>query len=244
MVKNLVRRLFGGVFRQQTLGMIWFDLLRLKARWKSRLKKERPASPKLHLACGIRRAEGWLNVDVRKSDFDVDLVSGRLPWPVGVFECVVGQHFIAELEIEGELIPLLKELRRVLKPNGELWLSTPDMEKICRSYIEDGGAALLADRRTRMPGFSVGGYPDSHYLNAVFFERGRNVNLLDFPLLREVLRRAGFGECRRMDEYDLLERFPGFPPRRDDFQSLYILAVKSGVASTLSTIETGRTRSS
>ena len=178
------------------------------------------------MACGDRRVKGWLNVDVRGSDFDVDLGSGRLPWTDGSFDCVVTQHLIDDLEIERELIPLLKEIRRVLKPGGELWASTPDMEKICRSYIEDGGAALLADRRSRIPDFSLEGYPDSHYLNAIFFEWGRNMNLFDFPLLREVLRRAGFEECRRMDEYELLERFPAFPPRRDDFQSLYVLAVK------------------
>ncbi len=230
MVKNLVRRLFGGTFRERTLVLVHFDLLRRRTRWRGRLRgrmrRRPPSSPKLHLACGDRRVKGWLNVDVRGSDFDVDLGAGRLPWTDGSFDCVVTQHLIDDLEIERELIPLLKEIRRVLKPGGELWASTPDMEKICRSYIEDGGAALLADRRSRMPDFGLEGYPDSHYLNAIFFERGRNMNLFDFPLLREVLRRAGFEECRRVDEYDLLERFPGFPPRRDDFQSLYVLAVK------------------
>jgi SAM-dependent methyltransferase len=156
----------------------------------------------------------------------VDLVSGRLPWTDGSFECVVGQPFIDDLEIEGELIPLLKEIRRVLKPGGGLWVSTPDMEKLCRSYIADGGAALVADRRSRIPGFSLEGYPNSHYMNVIFFEGGRNMNLFDFPLLREVFRRAGFPDCRRVDEEDLLERYPDFPPRRDDYQSLYVLAVK------------------
>ena len=66
----------------------------------------------------------------------------------------------------------------------------------------------------------------SNCMNAIFFEWGWNMNLFDFPLLREVLRRAGFEDCRRVDEDDLLERFPDFPPRRDDFQSLYVLAVK------------------
>lgn len=230
MIKNLARRLFGGTLRERTLVMVRFDLLRWRtrwrARWRGRLRKRPPSSAKLNLACGDGRVKSWLNVDVRGSDFDVDLGSGRLPWTDGSFDCVVAQHLIDDLEIERELIPLLKEIRRVLKPNGELWASTPDMEKICRSFIADGGAALLADRRSRMPGFSLGGYPDSHYMNAIFFEWGRNMNLFDFPLLREVLRRAGFEECRRVDEYEFLERFPGFPPRRDDFQSLYVLAIR------------------
>jgi hypothetical protein len=48
--KNIARRIFGGIFRERTPLMIWFDLLRLKARWRSRSKKRQPSSPKLLLA--------------------------------------------------------------------------------------------------------------------------------------------------------------------------------------------------
>jgi hypothetical protein len=53
------------------------------------------------------------------------------------------------------------------------------------------------------------------------------MNLFDFPLLKYVLGRAGFDDCVRVDEKDLLERFPDFPPRRDDYQSLYVRATKA-----------------
>lgn len=227
MIKNVIRRLFGGMFRERTLVMVYFDLLRLRTRMRARLKKKRPISPKLHLACGDRRIPGWLNVDAAGSEFDVDLGAGRLPWGDASFDCVVSQHLIDDLEIESELIPLFREIKRVLKPGGELWLSTPDMEKICRSYLEDGGTKLIADRRSRMPGFNMKGYPDSQYMNVIFFEWGRNQNLFDFPLLNFVLRRAGFEDGRRASERDLLKRFPDFPPRRDDYQSLYVCAAKT-----------------
>ena len=207
--------------------MIYLDLLRLKARWRGRLKKKRLLSPKLHLGCGRRRVEGWLNVDVRGSDFDVDLAAGRLPWKDESFESVVSQHVIDDLEIEHELIPLLKEIKRVLKPGGELWLSTQDMTKICRSYVEDGGAKLIADRKTRIPDFDMKGYPDSQFMNELFYDSGWNMNEFDLPLLDHVLQKAGFDQCRRVGERDFLERFPDFPPRRDDYPSLYVRVIKT-----------------
>ena len=226
-MKDLFERLFGKIFRQRTLGMIYVDLLRLKARWRMRLKTTPATSARLHLGCGRRRVDGWLNVDLRGSDFDVDLACGRLPWKDESFEVVVSQHVIDELEIERELVPLLKELNRILKPGGELWLSTQDMEKICRSYLQDGGAALIADVKTRIPAFDMKGFPDSHFMNEIFYDSGRNMNEFDLPLLTHVLGMAGFDRCRRVNERDLLERFPGFPPRRDDDPSLYICAAKT-----------------
>jgi len=226
-IKGLLRRIFGKVFRERTLAMIYLDLLRLKARWRGRLKKKRPLSPRLHLGCGRRLVEGWLNVDVRGSDFDVDLAAGRLPWKDESFESVVSQHVIDDLEIERELIPLLKEIKRVLKQGGELWLSTQDMTKICRSYVEDGGAKLIADRKTRIPDFDMKGYPDSQFMNELFYDSGWNMNEFDLPLLDHVLHKAGFDQCRRVDERDFLERFPDFPPRRDDYPSLYVRVIKT-----------------
>src|SRR4029077_4956809 len=110
-----------------TVHAMKFDLLRLRARRKSRA----PAIAglrRLHLGCGQRLVPGWVNADVTDSDADVDLASGQLPWPDSSFETVVSQHVIEHMELQGELIPLLREIGRVLEPGGEVWLSCPDLE--------------------------------------------------------------------------------------------------------------------
>lgn len=184
----------------------------------------RPETTRLHLGCGRRRVDGFLNVDVRGSELDVDLASGRLPFADGSFDVVVSQQVIEHLELESELIPLLRELRRVVTDDAEIWLSTPDMERIARSYLADGGQSLLADRIARWPGFSLRGAPPSQIVNELFHQAGEHVNLFDEALLTWTLARAGFSHVERTTEAELLRRFPGFPARDDELCSIYVLA--------------------
>jgi predicted SAM-dependent methyltransferase len=215
---GIARRIFG----RRTLDGIAFDLRRLRTRLRRHRRGQWPEL--LHLGAGARRVPGWLNVDVSDSDCDVDLASGVLPWPDGTFSAVVSQHFIEHIEMD-ELVKLLMEVRRVLRPGGEVWLSCPDIEKVCRGYLADRGAALMAHRRGLWPeGCPTDDTPSQHVLNLVFHQWGQHKNLYDFELLAWVTGRAGFRSCERITERDLLKRFPGFPERRDDLNTLYVLA--------------------
>jgi predicted SAM-dependent methyltransferase len=215
-------------FSERTVSLLLFDITRLRARAKRfRTKNVTPASNRLHLGCGRNRVPGWLNVDVRGSDYDVDLAHGRLPWRNDVFDIVVSQHLIEHLEMRTELIPLLKELRRVIKPSGEIWLSCPDIEKVCKSYINHRMTDLLENRKPRWPQYSLGKAPTSHLINDLFHQFGEHKNLFDFALLDWLLTKTGFKDITRLTERDLLERVPDFPVRNDDVQSIYVRALAS-----------------
>jgi predicted SAM-dependent methyltransferase len=203
-----------------------FDLMRLRARLKHWGAGLVPARPLLHLGCGERRIPGFLNVDVVGSEYDVDLGSGKLPWADGSFDAVVAQQVIEHLDLEMELPRLLAEIRRVLRPGGQLWLSCPDMERVCRAYLADGGASLLRDRLKRWPEFSMGDMPPQQMVNVVFHQSGEHLNLFDYSLLAWLLERQGFNAPVRVAEADLLRRFPEFPLRNDDDISLYVRAEK------------------
>jgi predicted SAM-dependent methyltransferase len=209
-----------------TLRRVRFDLRRTRVRLKRRGERDvTPPSRKLHLGSGGRKITGWLNVDVRRSDYDVDLGSGRLPWRSDSFDLVVGQHFIEHLDLHTELLPLLAELNRVIRPDGEIWLSCPDIEKICRSYVDHRMVDLIEDRQRRWPGtYALGEVPSSQMINDLFHQFGQHKNLFDFDLLAWALRSTGFANVRRVDEADLLARAGGFPERGDDRQSLYVTA--------------------
>ena len=212
-----------------------YELLRMISyefkRWKCRIfspRKFRTDSTKLHLGCGDRLLPGWLNVDLVGSDLNLDIANGKLPFHDEQFQSIVSQHVIEHLTIEDELIPLLRECKRSLKVGGELWLSTPDMEKVTRSYLDHRNEDMITDRQKRKPEWNLNGLPPQHFMNDMFHQQLEHRNLFDYPLLVWTLSQAGFSEVKRASESELLKQFPDFPPRNDDYQSVYVKASKTG----------------
>jgi predicted SAM-dependent methyltransferase len=219
-VYGVARTFFG----RRTILLMWFDALRLRARIRRVGRRDLDSScAQLHLGAGRRQVEGWLNVDVVGSDYDIDFTQ-RLPWRSGSFAAVVSQHVIEHFELFDELMPLLGELRRVLQPGGEVWLSCPDMEKICRLYIDGRAHELVEDRLSREKEYSTQGAPPQQIVNDLFHQEGEHKNLLDFEMLKWALESADFSGVRKVNEAHLLERFPGFPARHDDNVTLYVKA--------------------
>lgn len=211
----------------RTRRLLRFDLRRAWTRlWGAVRVRREVRHTRLHFGCGNRYVDGWLNVDVVGGDWAVDLAAGNLPWPDKSFEVAVGQHVIEHLSIDSELLPLFGELLRVLRPGGQLWVSCPDMEKICKAYVQDRLPELIEDRRVRFPDYTIGEWPVSHFLNEAFHQGGMHKNLFDLELLRFVLERVGFVAVSRVDESTFLSRVGDFPARCDDRQSLYVKAVR------------------
>lgn len=216
------------VFSPRTAMLMRFDALRLKARLKGNRSNVTPTESRLHFGCGEIKVKGWLNVDVANSDFDLDLAIGKLPWVNSSFSAIVGEHIVEHLELESELLPLLREFRRVSRSGAEIWLSCPDMEKICREYLRDKGVGLLAHIKQKRPLMKfVDGCPPQHIVNKLFHQGGEHKNLYDFEIVQWALNEAGFGECQQVRERELLARFPEIPPRGDDEHSLYVCALAS-----------------
>jgi predicted SAM-dependent methyltransferase len=167
-------------------------------------------------------------VDVVNSPFDLDL-STRLPFPDNCFGAIVGQQVVEHLDMQSELLPLMQEIYRVSKHDAEIWLSTPDMEKVCHAYLLDKGTALREDRLSRHNDPELGEQvPSQHTINVLFHQGAEHKNLFDFDLLSWVLEQSGFCEFVRTSEAEFLARYPEFPPRGDDLVSLYMrgLAMK------------------
>jgi hypothetical protein len=89
--------------------------------------KLKEAPLKLHLACGDRPREGYVNVDIVKTeaaDMTWDLTKRPWPWRSGSVSEIVAQHFFEHLT-PSERIGFMEECYRVLGDDGIVELVTP-----------------------------------------------------------------------------------------------------------------------
>lgn len=110
---------------------------------------------KLHLGCGNKRFEGYLNIDLQGSELDCDI--RKLPFDDEYSEEIVAIHVVEHFMIT-EVADILKEWRRVLKPGGILTIELPCWDKV-QEHIKKGSPdnmtrwPLFGDPRTHVDGF-------------------------------------------------------------------------------------------
>lgn len=94
---------------------------------------------KLNLCCGNDEREGYLNLDKH----DIDISSGKIPFESESFTEILFFHALEHFRFEvGH--SLLKEMYRILKPNGVLEVAVPDLLMAINDYargIERVGCA-------------------------------------------------------------------------------------------------------
>jgi predicted SAM-dependent methyltransferase len=155
----------------------------------------------LNVGSGHRPLRGFVNIDInlaRRPDMWLDVRNG-LPFADGsvdrIYTCHVLEHFYYD-----ELTGVLREFRRVLRPDGGLRLLVPSMEEAARAYLA-GDASLLANfpRPTR----SLGG----RLFNTIFCDGQHRIGF-DFSFAEELLQDAGFADIRKAAKW-VSALFPG-----------------------------------
>jgi predicted SAM-dependent methyltransferase len=147
---------------------------------------------RLHWGCGPKPAAGWVNSDrVAGPGVDVsgDIRTG-LSLPADHFDYAVSIHALQEIPYR-ELVPVLRELRRVLKPGGVLRLGLPDLDRAIEAYVRrDSGYFLIPDDEV----VSLAGK-----LSVQMTWYGHSRSLLTYDFAAELLGKAGFGAVRRCE---------------------------------------------
>lgn len=139
---------------------------------------------KLHLGCGKRHLPGFVHIDA--VDYPhVDHVASidNLSFiPDGsvdlVYNCHVLEHFKRR-----DVVRVLSEWHRVLKPSGILRVSVPDFAQLCEVYQREKRIDLVIG--------ALFGRQD--YLYNIHY------NVFDFESLAQSLAQAGFADIRRYD---------------------------------------------
>ena len=100
----------------------------------------------VNLGCGARFHPDWTNIDLVSCAPQVrahDLSRG-IPLPDASCDAVYHSHVLEHIRRD-EVPAFLAECRRILKPGGVLRVVVPDLEQICRLYLQRLEAALKGD---------------------------------------------------------------------------------------------------
>jgi len=90
----------------------------------------------LNIACGGRYHKDWTNIDFHSDSNLVKQVNvlGGLPFEDESFDGVYNSHFLEHLSVDQARFVII-EAKRVLTTNGILRIVVPDLEGICREYL-------------------------------------------------------------------------------------------------------------
>ena len=177
---------------------------------------------RLNWGCGGHFAEGWINCDRSLTGPHVhmlcDIVSDGIPATSDSFDYAVSVHALQEIPFD-MLIPVLSELRRVLKPGGVLRLCLPDARKAIDAYVRgDANHFVVPDEDFK----SLGGKFIAHML---WYGHSRVMFTGDF--IEELLLRTGFAAVEHCRHGQTRSRFNGIIELDNrEHESLFVEATK------------------
>lgn len=145
---------------------------------------------RLHIG-GTERKTGWTCLNVQEADY-VDIVGDcreMQEFPDCFYDTIYASHVLEHLSYSAEVMPTLKEWRRILKPTGELWLSVPNLDALCELFLR---AKDRPDLRFHVMRIIYGGQTDPHDVHRAGFA---------WDIMCGYLQEAGFAEVRQIDVF-------------------------------------------
>jgi SAM-dependent methyltransferase len=179
-----------------------------------------PAVRRLNWGCGTQPEPGWINSDRKRApgiDIACDIREG-LPLPDESIDYAVSIHALPEVPYP-ELVPVLTELRRVLKPGGVLRLGLPNLEHAVDAYRRgDRDWFLIPDEEMS----SLGG---KLIAQLVWYGYSRTLFVPQFA--DELLRKAGFAQVHHVAGGETASPFPDIVALDDrPLESFFVEAIR------------------
>jgi predicted SAM-dependent methyltransferase len=220
----------GGLLHQRYKNLVFWGIGKatLPNHWARRyLNGVRTASGPLHLhlGCGPRYLDGFVNVDANpfnRIDLWLDVRNG-LPFPTNYADSIYSTHMFEHFYPD-ELQQLVNECFRILRPGGGIRLVVPSLSSAIIAYAEKRHDWFYEDYPRHYD--SLGG----RFSNFIFCD-GQHRTAFDLSYLDEVLRAAGFREVEDAGEGRsrlYKESVPPYEPgdSRELPHSLYVEAFK------------------
>jgi predicted SAM-dependent methyltransferase len=159
------------------------------------------AEPKLHIGCAGHLLDGWLNTDHFPALPAVVHLDATQPFPFAdaTFTCIYSEHMIEHIP-HAQGGAMLRECRRVLRPDGSIRLATPDLR-----FLLALGGDVLTEAQQRYLAWSAqqflpaeSGMTAAPVINHYCHGFGHRF-IYDEPTLRQALVQAGFTAISRME---------------------------------------------
>ena len=143
---------------------------------------------RIEIGSGDFPSPGYVHVDANRWARHVEHVSpaSRLPFPDGTAEELLAVHILEHVHAS-DLLPTLREWRRVLRPGGFAQIHVPDAATVFAAYLDSPPEAKWT---VMIPIFGMTSHARLGRPDALDLERHHVI--YDFPLLERVLLDAGF----------------------------------------------------
>jgi ubiquinone/menaquinone biosynthesis C-methylase UbiE len=175
---------------------------------------------KLNWGCGGHTAQGWINSDQKDGpgiDLSCDIRNG-LPFEDNSIDYAVSIHALPEVPFP-EIVPVLQELWRVLKPGAALRLCLPDLLKGIDAFRRnDHDYFLIPDEDAKSIGAKL-------IVQLIWYGYSRTLFTEDF--IEEMLLKAGFSRVDRCKYQQTNTSHPDITVLDNrEPESLYVEAIK------------------
>lgn len=168
---------------------------------------------KLEIGSGPKKRSGWLTLDYCKGADVFWNLTHPLPFPDNCFNEIYSSHVLEHFKHQ-QLIQLLSELHRVLKPGGKMLISVPNINLYISAYLNNSRENLLQYKPAVISECRI------DILNYIFYMDGHHHIMLDEENLCFLTKLAGF-------ERFSVRTFDGsIDPKEREHESLYAICYK------------------
>jgi predicted SAM-dependent methyltransferase len=169
----------------------------------------------LELGAGYRKgANGWTTIDICPNcDIYCDLRL-PLPFPANSITKIYSSHVLEHFD-HPDLMKLLAECHRILKPHGMFSVCVPDASIYIKGYVS---VEEFTPQNVYKPAFCINTRID--FVNYIAYMGGHHRYMFDRENLLAILRKAGFKDVRARQFESAIDKV------ERDWESIYAEAEK------------------
>ena len=186
-------------------------------------------SLQLHLGCGSRVLDGWVNVDMRVGR---GILTAKLPralarFPSNSARFIYASHVLEHLDYPIDANLFAKECHRLLVKGGALRIIVPGIERIIRAYVADDARFFTVQASMHPPECTT----KLEHLMYTLQQHGEHKYGYDFETMSKLLRAAGFeqivqSDCNASAFEELRIDYRRLTDDKGSYLSLYVDAIK------------------